>query len=99
MASPDLSHWFPVRTPETFIESGSRTAGVSPAARNRSRAVTMLWMALDILTVSIAAGLATHFRRVNSLSYFDHRAPLAANPSSFLLYLAGFSLILVLVGR
>ena len=99
MASPDLSHWFPVRSAETFVEFGPRAVGISPAARSRSRAVTTLWMAVDILTVCIAAGLATYFRKVNSLSYFDHRAPLAANPSSFLLYLAGFSVILVLVSR
>jgi exopolysaccharide biosynthesis polyprenyl glycosylphosphotransferase len=99
MASPDLSHWFPVRSTETFVEFGPRAVGIGTAARSRSRAVTMLWMAIDVLTVSIAAGLATHFRRVSSLSYFDHRAPLAGNPTSFLLYLAGFSIILIFVGH
>ncbi len=99
MASPDLSHWFPVRSSDTFAEFGPRAGGVNPAERSRSRAVTLLWMGIDILTVSIAAGLATHFRKVNALSYFDHRAPLASNPSIFLLYLAGFSLILIFVGR
>lgn len=99
MASPDLSHWFPARSSETFVEFGPRAVGIGLAARSRSRAVTMLWMVIDILTVCIAAGLATHFRKVSSLSYFDHRAPLAGNPSSFLLYLAGFSIILIFVGR
>src|SRR5665213_959938 len=99
MASPDLSHWFPVRNSETFTEFGPRAVGIGSAARSRSRAITFLWMAIDILTVSIAAGLATHLRKVNALSYFDHRAALAGNPSSFLLYLGGFSIILVLVGR
>jgi exopolysaccharide biosynthesis polyprenyl glycosylphosphotransferase len=99
MASPDLSHWFPVRSTETFVEFGPRVGGISPAERSRSRAVAMLWMAIDVMTVGIAAGLATHLRKVNALSYFDGRAPLASNPSIFLLYLAGFSLILILVGR
>jgi exopolysaccharide biosynthesis polyprenyl glycosylphosphotransferase len=99
MASPDLSHWFPVRSPETIVEFGPRAVGVSVAMRSRSRAVTILWMVVDVLTVCLAAGVATHLRRINTLSYFNHRAPLAANPSSFLLYLAGFSLILIFVGR
>lgn len=99
MASPDLSHWFPITRSEPFVEFGPRAIDISLAARSRSRAVTLLWMAVDILTVCIAAGLATHFRRAHSLSYFGHDAPLAGNPSSFLLYLAGFSIILILVGR
>ncbi len=98
MASPDLSHWFPVRSSETFVEFGSHAGGASIAARSRSRAVTLLWTAVDILTVIIAAGLATHFRKVEKLSYFDHRS-LAGNPTSFLIYLSGFALILILVGR
>lgn len=99
MASPDLSHWFPIRSSETLLEFGSRVGEVSSAERSRSRAVTLLWMAVDILTVCIAAGLATQFRKVNELSYFGPRAHLVSNPSSFLIYLAGFSLILVLVSR
>src|SRR6185312_9098236 len=97
MASPDLSHWFPIRSSETLLEFGPRVGEVSSAERSRSRAVTLLWMAVDILTVCIAAGLATQFRKVNELSYFGPRAHLVSNPSSFLIYLAGFSLILVLV--
>src|SRR6185437_4554274 len=99
MASPDLSHWFPIRSSETIIEFAPRVGGVTPAERSRSRAVTFLWMVVDILTVSIAAGLATQFRKVNELSYFSHRTHLVSNPSSFLIYMAGFSLILVLVSR
>ncbi len=99
MASPDLSHWFPARSSETNAEFGSRASGGHFAARSRTRAVTTLWMAIDALTVGIAAALATHLRKVNVLSYFDHRAPLDANPSSFLLYLAGFAVILILVAR
>lgn len=99
MASPDLSHWFPVRSSENVVEFGSRARAISAAARNRSRAVAMMWMAIDVLTVVIAAGLATHLRKVNALAYFDHRAPLTDNPTSFLLYLAGFAAILILVGR
>ncbi|MHB1935637.1 MAG: sugar transferase [Acidobacteriaceae bacterium] len=74
-------------------------AGIGPAGRSPSRTVTLLWMALDVLTVAVAATFATHFRQTNVLSYFDSRAPLAANPSSLFLYLAGFSLILILVSR
>ncbi len=100
MASPDLSQWFPVRSAETLGEFGLHAGGVSTAGRSHSRAVTTLWMAVDVLTVAIAAGLATYFRRINALLYFDHRAPLAASPSAnFLLYMAGFALILILVSR
>lgn len=100
MASPDLSQWFPVRSSEALGEFGLHATGASTAARSISRAVTTLWMAVDVLTVAIAAGLATYFRRINALSYFDHRAPLAASPSvNFVLYMAGFALILILVSR
>ena len=99
MASPDLSHWFPARSADNFVEIRPRVGGIGPAGRIPSRTVTLLWMALDILTVVVAATFATHFRKTNVLSYFDSRAPLAANPSSLFLYLAGFSLILILVSR
>ncbi len=99
MASPDLSHWFPARRADNFVELRPRVGGIGPAGRSPSRTVTFLWMAVDILTVVVAAVLATHFRRANFLSYFDNRAPLAQNPSSLLLYLAGFSLILIVVSR
>ena len=99
MASPDLSHWFPARSSDNFVELRPRVGGFGPAGRSPSRTVTLLWMVVDILTVVAAAALATHFRKTNVLSYFDNRAPLAANPSSLLLYLAGFSLILILVSR
>jgi exopolysaccharide biosynthesis polyprenyl glycosylphosphotransferase len=99
MASPDLSHWFPARSSDNFVELRPRVGGLGPAGRSPSRTVTLLWMVVDILTVVAAAALATHFRKANILSYFDSRAPLAANPSSLLLYLAGFSLILIMVSR
>src|SRR5487761_513672 len=99
MASPDLSHWFPARSADNFVELRPRVGGIGPAGRSPSRTVTFLWMAVDILTVVAAAAMATHFRKTNFLSYFDSRAPLAENPSSLLLYLAGFSLILIMVSR
>ena len=99
MASPDLSHWFPARAADTYFEVGSPAAVQAPADRGRLRTVAMVWMAVDVLTVALAAGLATLFRRADMFSYFDHRAPLDANPSSFLLYLAGFALILIVVSR
>ncbi len=100
MASPDLSHWFPVRGSDPYAEFGPRAGGVSTAGRSPSRAVTLLWMAVDVLTVVIAAAFATQLRKADvPFSSFNHRAPLAANPSSFLIYLAGFSLILILVSR
>ncbi len=99
MASPDLSHWFPVRSSDNFVELHPRVGGIGTAGRNPSRTVMLLWMAVDILTVALAASVATHLREANELSYFGSRAPLAANPSSFLLYLIGFSLILILVSR
>jgi exopolysaccharide biosynthesis polyprenyl glycosylphosphotransferase len=99
MASPDLSHWLQVRSPETWVEFSSQAGAAHSAGRDRSRGVAILWMAFDILTVVLAAGLATYLRKINVLSYFDHRVPLAANPSSFLLYLAGFIVILLMVSR
>lgn len=99
MASPDLSHWFPVRAAETYLEFGPRAGGVTSAGRSRSRAITLLWMAIDILTVAIAAAIATQLRKADVLSYFDHRTRLVTTPTSFLLYLAGFSLILIVVSR
>ncbi len=99
MASPDLSHWFPARGADNFVEYGPRAAGNNPTGRNRLRTIAVFWMAVDVLTVAIAAALATQLRKDNILSYFDHRARLEANPSSFLLYLAGFSIILILVSR
>ncbi len=99
MASPDLSHWFPIRSSEAFVDPDTRTGGLSLAGRSHARAVAIFWMVVDVLTIGLAAGLATHFRRTNAISYFDHRAPLHGNPSSFLLYLAGFSIILIIVSR
>lgn len=99
MASPDLSHWFPARAVEPRVDMDSRSVSIDSGGRMRSRAVTSLWMFLDVLTVIVAAAAATELRKANVLSYFDGRTPLDANPSSFLLYLAGFSLILVLVSR
>lgn len=99
MASPDLSHWFPLRSSEAFVAPSTRTGGLSLAGRSHARAVAIFWMVIDVLTIILAAGLATHFRRTNAISYFDHRAPLYGNPSSFLLYLAGFSIVLILVSR
>jgi exopolysaccharide biosynthesis polyprenyl glycosylphosphotransferase len=54
-------------------------------------------MAVDVLTVILAAGLATHLRKVNAI--FNDRTPLDSNPSSFLLYLAGFSVVLIFLGH
>lgn len=54
---------------------------------------------MDVLTVAIAAGLATHLRKIDWISQFSNRAPLDSNPSSFFLYLAGFSLILIVVSQ
>ncbi len=99
MASPDLSHWLQVRSPENWVEFSSHAGAAHTAGRDRSRGVAALWMALDACTVALAAGIATYLRKINVLSYFDHRAPLAANPSSFLLYLAGFVVILLIVSR
>lgn len=99
MASPDLSHWLQVRSPENWVEFRSHAGAAHSAGRDRSRGVAALWMALDAATVALAAGLATYLRKINVLSYFDHRAPLAANPSSFLIYLAGFVVILLIVSR
>ncbi|MHB1856258.1 MAG: sugar transferase [Acidobacteriaceae bacterium] len=99
MASPDLSHWFPARSSDNFVELRPQAGGIGPAGRSPSRTVMLLWMALDVLTVVLVATLATHLRKTDVLSYFDSRAPLAASPSSLLLYLAGFSIILILVSR
>lgn len=99
MASPDLSHWFPTRSSETIIEFIPRVGDASCVERSRTRTITFLWMLVDILTVCLAAGLATQFRKIHGFSYFDHRAPLLSTPTSFLIYLAGFSIILVLVSR
>lgn len=99
MASPDLSHWFPARAVEPRVDIDSRSVSIGSGGRLRSHAVTSLWMFIDVLTVIAAAAAATELRKADVLSYFDGRAPLGANPSSFLLYLAGFSLILVLVSR
>jgi exopolysaccharide biosynthesis polyprenyl glycosylphosphotransferase len=98
MASPDLSQWFPARS-EAGDDYGLHRTGVSSAGRNHSRTVTLLWMLVDVLTVGIATAVATYLRKIDALSYFDHRAPLHANPSALLLYLAGFSIILVIVGQ
>ncbi|MGH9615635.1 MAG: sugar transferase [Acidobacteriaceae bacterium] len=99
MASPDLSHWFPARSSENFVELRPRVGGIGPAGRSPSRTVTLLWMTVDILTIVTAAALATHFRETNIFSYFDNRAHLSANPSSLAIYLAGFAVILILVSR
>lgn len=99
MASPDLSHWFPIRSSETLIEFAPRVGGVTAAERSRARAITFLWMAVDIMTVCLAAGLATQLRKLHQFTNLGHRTQLVSNPSSFLIYLAGFSLILVLVSR
>ncbi|MHB8302951.1 MAG: sugar transferase [Acidobacteriaceae bacterium] len=98
MASPDLSQWFPARS-AAVGEFGLHATGVSSAGRSHSRTVTLLWMFVDVLTVGLAAAFATHLRKVDALSYFDHRAPLTSSPSDLLLYLAGFSIILVIIGR
>lgn len=99
MASPDLSHWFPARAAEAYFDVGSRSAADNAANRGRFRSVALVWMAIDVLTVAAAAGIATHFRRVYVFPNFEHPVPLDGNPSSFLLYLAGFALILILVSR
>ena len=99
MASPDLSHWFPARSLDNFIEMRPWATGLGSVDRSPSRTVTLLWMAVDILTVALAATLATRFREAHALRYFEGRAQLAANPTSLLLYLAGFSLILILVSQ
>ena len=99
MASPDLSQWLPTAPPESLGEFRPQTTSVSSAGRIHSRAITMLWMAVDVITVIIAAALATHFRETNVLSYFDHRAPLSSTPLDFLLYMAGFAMILIIAGH
>lgn len=99
MASPDLSQWFPARSPDAFAELGSHKSSISSLGRKPSRTVMLLWMLVDVLTVSLAAGLATYLRRVNALSYFDQRPALDNNPSAFFLYLAGFALILIIVSK
>lgn len=98
MASPDLSQWFPARS-EAVGDLGLHRTGVSSAGRNHSRTITMLWMLVDVLTVAIATALATYLRKIDAFSYFGNRAPLHANPSALLLYLAGFSVILIIIGR
>ncbi len=99
MAAPDLSQWFPTASPESVGEFSPQAASVSSAGRFHSRAITTLWMAVDAITVVIAAALATQLRKANALSYFDHRTPLAYTPLAFFLYMAGFAVILILVGR
>lgn len=99
MASPDLSHWFPARSLDNFVELRPWTSGSSPIDRNPTRTVTLLWMVVDSLTVVLATMLATRFRQAHVLRYFDGRAQLTANPSSLLLYLIGFSLVLILVSQ
>lgn len=98
MASPDLSQWFPARS-ETVGEFGFHRTGASSAGRGHPRTVTFLWMMVDVLSVMVATAFAIHLRKINALSYFDHRVPLVSTPSDLLLYIAGFSLIVVLVGR
>lgn len=99
MASPDLSHWFPARAAEAYLDFGAPAEGIAPAGRNRSRAITSLWITIDVLTVAIATIIATELRKASVLSYFDHRARFVTVPTSFLLYLAGFALILIVVSR
>src|SRR5665213_1845561 len=99
MASPDLSHWFPARSSANFVELRPWAGGLGSVDRSPSRTVTLLWMAVDILTVALTTMLATRLREAHVFRYFGGRTHLAANPSSLLLYLAGFSLILILVSR
>lgn len=98
MASPDLSQWFPARS-VAVAEFGMHKAGATSAGRSHSRTITLLWMLVDVLTVAVATALATYLRKVNTFSYFNHRAPLHSNPADLLLYLAGFSVTLIVVGR
>jgi exopolysaccharide biosynthesis polyprenyl glycosylphosphotransferase len=99
MASPDLSHWFPARAAEALGEFGTYRSGITSAGRKPSRTVMFLWMMVDVLTVSLAAGLATYLRRIDILSYFDQRPSLASNPSAFFVYLAGFVVVLIILSK
>ena len=99
MASPYLSRWHSVRTLDSVGEYFPQAGNIGSSSIIQPRAVTVLWMAVDVLTILTAAAIAIYLRKASMLSVFDHRAPLASNPSSFLLYLAGFSLILLFINH
>lgn len=100
MATSNLNQWFTARRLDVHSEFGARHRGVSTVSDSAdARAVTLVWMLVDILTVVVAATLATRLREVNALGYFDNRGPFHNVPPIFLIYLAGFSLILLFVSR
>lgn len=97
MASADLNSWVPTSSGVRTTVSNLRSPDSTGAGRLKT--ITGIWMAIDILTVSLLAVLAFYLRRDTSLFQPGHPTGLGASEWFFLAYLGGFAVVLVLINR
>jgi len=100
MASTDFSHWLVAKTAQRSEAAASRSIGVVGARKSASDAmIRAIWMLVDCVTVMMAATLAIVFRKGMHGNFLRHSALQYNTPSVFFLYIAGFTLVLLLVNR
>lgn len=97
MASVNLNSWLPA-SPEAH-GTVSQLRAPSSATAGRLKTITGIWMAVDIVTVSLSAILALYLRSNTSVFQPGHPTGLGASEWLFLSYLGSFALIVVLISK